>query len=195
MPFGEYTVYVRAVGADLMPVSALSTLNYRYTKLPEEGKHKISTINATSNIEKIFVEGEKIEYPTFNGPEQVAFMNIHWQKYLYEQFIPVSVDGYFSEGQYRFRVLLHIENKYSYTHEFDDEVKLIVDGVEWTADGVERYDNGKIVSAYFFSPVLTIGGGSEDPDDPEDPDDMQQLRRLHPRGGRPDRDPGDRGVP
>ena len=82
LPFGSYTVYVRAVKSDLKPISALSELRYEYNTLPEAGKHKIETINAKSNIEKIFVEGQKYENPTFDGPDTVTFMSIHWQKYL-----------------------------------------------------------------------------------------------------------------
>ena len=177
LPFGSYTVYVRAVKSDLMPLSALSELRYVYNTLPEAGKHKIETINAKSNIAKIFVEGQKYENPTFEGPDTVKFMGIHWQKYLHEQFIPVTADDkdYFSEGKYRFRVLLHIDSEYFYTHEFADELKLIVDGVEWTADGVERYGDGKIMSAYFLSPIHTIDG-NEDPDDPDEPKGVWETK-------------------
>ncbi|SCY75882.1 N-acetylmuramoyl-L-alanine amidase family protein, partial [Butyrivibrio sp. INlla14] len=174
LPFGSYTVYVRAVKSDLKPISALTELRYQYSALPEAGKHKIETINANSNIGKVFVEGQKYENPTFDGPDTVTFMSIHWQKYLHEQFIPVTADDkdYFSEGRYRFKVLLHINSEYYYTHEFADNPKLIVNGVEWTCDGTDPYDDGSIMNIYFLSPEYTIKG-QDDPDEPEDPETIK----------------------
>ncbi|MDC7292660.1 hypothetical protein NXH67_03920 [Butyrivibrio sp. DSM 10294] len=168
LPFGLYTVYITAVDEEMKPISNGCPHTFTYNILSEEGKKQISTIEATSNIADIFVDGEKYQEPTFSGPAPVTFMNIHWQKYLHENFIPVTSDDkdYFSEGQYRYRVLLHIEGRYFNTHEFAEDPKLIVDGVEWTCESKALFDDGKIMNIFFLSPVYTIG---EDPEpEPEE---------------------------
>ncbi|SCX98024.1 hypothetical protein [Butyrivibrio sp. INlla14] len=89
---------------------------------------------------------------------------------MHEQYIPVRSDDkdYFSEGQYRYEVLVYIDGKYQYTHELSEEIKLFVDGKEWTID--EKMSNGS--GRYFLSPVFTIGDEPIDPNpdpNPEEP--------------------------
>lgn len=167
MPFGTYTVSIRAVDADLQPISETTNFEFRYEYLPPEGKKKITTIETTSDIAEIFVDGEKYKDPTFIGPAAIKFVNIYWLKFLHEQYIPVRSDDkdYFSEGQYRYEVLVYLDSKYQYTHELSEELKLFVDGKEWTID--EKMSNGS--SIYFLSPVFTIGVEPIDPD-PEEPE-------------------------
>lgn len=167
MPFGTYTVSIRAVDADLQPISETTNFEFRYEYLPPEGKKKITTIETTSDIAEIFVDGEKYKDPTFIGPAAIKFVNIYWLKFLHEQYIPVRSDDkdYFSEGQYRYEVLVYLDSKYQYTHELSEELKLFVDGKEWTID--EKMSNGS--SIYFLSPVFTIGVEPIDPN-PEEPE-------------------------
>ncbi len=164
LPFGSYMVSIRAVDADLWPMTDETSLYYTYNNLPPEGKKKITTIETTSDIAEIFVDGEKYKDPTFIGPAAIKFVNINWLKFLHEQYIPVRSDDkdYFSEGQYRYEVLVYIDSKYQYTHELSEEIKLFVDGKEWSID--EKMPNGS--SRYFLSPVFTIG---DEPIDPEEP--------------------------
>ena len=167
LPFGSYMVSIRAVDADLWPMTDETPLYITYNNLPPEGKKKITTIETTSDIAEIFVDGEKYKDPTFIGPAAIKFVNINWLKFLHEQYIPVRSDDkdYFSEGQYRYEVLVFIDNKYQYTHELSEELKLFVDGKEWTID--EKMSNGS--ARYFLSPVFTIGDEPIDPNPDPDP--------------------------
>ncbi len=173
-PFGKYLIYIAPLDEAGERMFPLHEYPFTFQTLPAGEKHQITTINGTSNIGEIFVDGHKYQDPDFVIPAPITIYKIEWLKYMHGSFTPVRADSndFFSAGDYRYRLSVLRTSEYQYTHEFGTELHLIIDGQEWIREGGRETSDGKILDGVYVSPTMTIKEepvGPIDPGDPEDP--------------------------
>ena len=143
VPYGSYTVKITAV--DFMDIggfehSKTAEVPWVYGKPAPVQKTKITSITATSNMADIIKFGAPLTTPTFTieGDQGVVVTGGRWLKYANGGQKVEATEDTFSNGGWYYEVTLDIDDEHKDLYEFDQYMKLIVDGLRWNAtdDGV-----------------------------------------------------------
>ncbi|MDO4778036.1 MAG: InlB B-repeat-containing protein [Tissierellia bacterium] len=108
------------------------------SKVSAGGKTIITEVVAKSNIKSIFKRGNDIVSPvTFEitSGKPATFSSYGWQKKIADKWENVYV-GKFSTGTWRYSTSVRLDGDAYKTHGFSEDLKLKVDGVDWTLDGI-----------------------------------------------------------
>ena len=124
------------------------------TTMDPEDREDVSVISGYSNIDfEAIVDNSLVFSPTnfefMEGEEaRVAYSMNNWYKYDGEEWLRYD-DNYFTEGRYYFSTQIRIDGTYGVTHKFGGDLKITIDGEEWT------YDQYYVFNTYSYVFVIS----------------------------------------
>ncbi|SCY61759.1 N-acetylmuramoyl-L-alanine amidase family protein [Butyrivibrio sp. INlla14] len=122
-----------------------------------QDRELITEVTTTSDIAGIFVLNGGLKPVTFNcDNEMVSVSHYKIQKEKNGEFTNINDSGEVTEGKYRVFASVDMKNQMSREYALSNNVKLIVDGEEWTYERAGVLADGFLMSAIFRSPEIVI---------------------------------------
>lgn len=122
-----------------------------------QDRELITEVTTTSDIAGIFVLNGGLKPVTFNcDNEMVKVSHYKIQKEKNGEFTNINDSGEVTEGKYRVFASVDMKNQMSREYALSNNVKLIVDGEEWTYERAGVLADGFLMSAIFRSPEIVI---------------------------------------
>lgn len=143
---------VPEITASVADESDVSTISDTY-----QDRELITEVTTTSDIAGIFVLNGGLKPVTFNcDNEMVSVSYYEIQKEKNGEFTNINDFGEVTEGKYRVFASVDMKNQMSREYALSNNIKLIVDGEEWTYERAGVLVDGFLMSAIFRSPEIVI---------------------------------------
>ena len=149
---------------------------YEYKPAPEPKIVIIDTVRATSDFSQL-VDNKVFTSPKFaEETGELTFETMYWWKMRDNGSWSIIGPGNgeaFAPGTYRCQIKVYLPYELYGIRGLADNVKLIVDGQEWTLIDVYGTSSKANDGALFYSPQIEIKGDEPiEPIDPEDPENI-----------------------